>query len=226
MKTLILKNDYNEGPKTIATYLDEMNIHYDIISLHKGESIPDTSEYETLVIMGGHMSANDLHIPYIKDEIELAKIFMEQDKKVLGVCLGAQIMAKALGAKVYKGTQKEIGWYDIVLTPEGIADPLMNRLKFFPDKNIAKVIQWHGETFDLPIGAVRLASSELYANQAFKYVNNAYAFQFHIEVTGRTVIEWLEREKEIDLNKIEKETEEIYDEYLKRAYSFYDEFFM
>lgn len=224
MSVLILKNDYNEGPKTIRNYLDENIIPYKIVSLHLGEKIPD-EDFDYLVIMGGHMSANDIHIPYIKAETELVKKYMNADKPLLGICLGAQIMARALGARVYKGKQKEVGWYDIDITRDGMSDPLMKRLKFYPDLNKAKVIQWHGETFDMPDGAVHLASSELYPNQAFRYGNKAYGIQFHIEVTGTTVTEWLEREKEIDLDIIKKETEIIYGEYIKRAYSFYKGFF-
>ena len=112
--------------------------------------------------MGGPMSVNEDEDPYIKEEEKLVRDFIAKGKKILGVCLGAQIMAKALGAKVYTGPQKEIGWYYIDLTEEGIKDPFMKSLAFYPQvRDFLKkfnVFHWHGETFDIPDGAVRLAS--------------------------------------------------------------------
>lgn len=175
------------------------------------------------------MSVNEDDIfPYIKKEEQLVRDFTAVGKRVLGVCLGAQIMAKALGSKVYKGAQKEIGWYDIDITEEGLMDERIKRLAKHPDtgdigRNI-KVFHWHGETFDIPQGGVRLASSALYPNQAFRHGKNAYAFQFHIEVQKTMVYEWLKNEA-VDFKKLKTETERLYDVYTARAHKFYDVFF-
>lgn len=227
MAVLICKNIHTEGPGTIEDYLIAQKIPYRIIELSRGDVIPETDNFNTLIIMGGPMSVND-DIDYIRREVDLVKDFIANGKKVFGVCLGAQIMAKALGAKIYVGPQKEIGWYDIELTEEGLKDQFMRSLAIHPEVGDLwkrfKVFHWHGETFDIPHGAVRLASSSLYPNQAFRYGNNAYAFQFHIEVSKGMIYDWFKNEP-IDLNKLKEETERFYDIYNARARRFYELFF-
>ena len=128
MSVLILKNITNEGPGTIEDFLAGSRIPYVIVDLIK-EGLPSPGQYDTLIMLGGPMSVNDERdIPYLTHEMRLAEQFMKAGKKVFGVCLGAQLMAKALGAKVYPGPQKEIGWYDIELVGEGIQDHLMGKL--------------------------------------------------------------------------------------------------
>jgi len=227
MAVLILKNIYSEGPGTIERFLIENRLRYRVVDLET-EEIPYKNDFSTLVIMGGPMSVND-DIPYIRREEELVKEFITKGKKILGTCLGAQIMAKALGAKVYTGNKKEIGWYDIELTEDGIKDPVMKTLALHPGpgnfSKMFKVFQWHGETFEIPEGAVRLASSILYPNQAFRYGRNAYAFQFHIEVSKKMVYEWLQNES-VDIAMIMSETEMLSEEYHGRAFNFYKAFFL
>jgi GMP synthase (glutamine-hydrolysing) len=228
MPVLICKNIKTEGPGTIEDYLKERKVRYTIVDLSEGEGIHGTNSYDTLVMMGGPMSVNEDKIyPYIKEEEKLVRDFIADGKKVLGVCLGAQIIAKALGARVYAGPQKEIGWYNIDLTEEGMKDPLMKSLAFHPQvRDLWKkfnVFHWHGETFDIPEGAVRLASSALYPNQAFRLGYKAYAFQFHIEVRKEMILEWLKNEP--DFQQIERETEAFFEEYRGRAENFYKGFF-
>ncbi|MBI5213038.1 MAG: type 1 glutamine amidotransferase [Nitrospirae bacterium] len=228
MSVLICKNIETEGPGTIGNFLESKGISYRIVELSKGEYIPD-ADFDALVMMGGPMSVNeDDTYPYIKKEEKLVRTFIADGKSVLGVCLGAQIMAKALGCRVYKGKEQEIGWHDIELTPDGIKDPLMIKLAAHPHVGDIwkrfKVFHWHGETFDIPEGAVRLAGSELYRNQAFSYGSKAYAFQFHIEVTKEMVYDWL-KDEEIDHQRLKTETEKFYEVYHGRAYNFYNAFF-
>ncbi len=226
MSVLILKNISGEGSGTIEDFFKENRISSVTIELEK-EAIPDAKGFDILVMMGGPMSVND-DIPYIRKEEGLTREFISRGKKVFGVCLGAQIMAKALGAKVYVGPQKEIGWYDIELTEEGTKDPLMRKLAESPGTKqtgkAVKVFQWHGETFDLPVGAVRIAKSELYPNQAFRYGDNAYAFQFHIEVRKEMIYDWL-RDEPVDMGRIRSQTESLYEEYQNRAINFFKAFF-
>lgn len=228
MAVLICKNIETEGPGTIEDYLRLKNIPYKIVELSTGEALPNSDNFNTLIMMGGPMSVNEDEIyPYIKEEEKLVRDFISKRKKILGVCLGAQIMAKALGARVYAGHQKEIGWYDIELTGEGLRDTLIRSLALHPKVGDLwkrfKVFHWHGETFDIPQGAVRLASSGLYQNQAFRYGKDAYAFQFHIEVRKEMILEWLK--DETDFERIEKETNTFFEEYLGRAENFYKGFF-
>lgn len=226
MKVLVLKNVHQEGPGTIEDFLKRRGIIYRVIEL-ESEKIP-VDEYDILVIMGGPMSVNDGDIyPYLKEEESLVSDYIRRQKKTLGICLGAQMIAKALGSKVYRGSIPEIGWYPIELTGDGLKDPLMLKLALHPKgRDIQKrfrVFHWHGETFDIPVGAVRLASSELYPNQAFRYGKEVYAFQFHIEVRKEMIAEWLKDES--DLPRITEETETFYEEYLGRAENFYKRFF-
>jgi GMP synthase (glutamine-hydrolysing) len=228
MSVLILKNVPSEGPGTIEDFLLDSGIPYRIIEMSQ-EDLPPAGTADTLVILGGYMSVNESNIyPYITKEIELVKEFIGQGKKVFGICLGAQIMAKALGARVYAGPEKEIGWYDIELLEDGLKDTLITRLATHPGAGDFwrkfKVFHWHGETFDLPAGAGRIARSVLYPNQAFRYGKNAYAFQFHIEVKKETIFEWMKNEP-VDMEKIRRETDAYYGECYGRALNFYRGFF-
>jgi GMP synthase-like glutamine amidotransferase len=226
MPVLICKNISTEGPGTITDYLKGKRVAYTTVDLARGESIPDTRRFGTLVLMGGPMSAND-DIPYIREEEQLVRDFIAGGKRILGICLGAQIMAKALGAAVYRGPVPEIGWMEIELDEEGVRDPMMKKLiSDMPVDANRKltVFQWHGETFDLPAGGIRLASSDLYPNQAFRIGTGAYGFQFHIEVVPQMIRDWMAVEK-IDINKVNAATGRYYGLYHDRAMAFYDGFF-
>jgi GMP synthase-like glutamine amidotransferase len=228
VSVLILKNVSSEGPGTIEDFLAGQNISYRIADL-TSEDIPPADDFEALVILGGPMSVNEADIyPYISREIELVRAFTGEKKRVLGICLGAQIMAKAFGARVYPGPEKEIGWYDIEMDYSGGIDPLMAGLAHHPETGEylqkIKVFQWHGETFDIPEGGVRLATSRLYPNQAFRYGEKTYAFQFHIEVREETIYEWL-KDEPIDTAHLKRETELFFKQYHERALNFYRGFF-
>lgn len=227
MSVLILKNIEAEGPGTLEDFLCEEGTSYRVIDLEK-EAIPPAQEFDTLIMMGGPMSVNDEDLyPFITREMELVREFIARSKKVFGICLGAQIMAKSLGARVYAGPGKEIGWYDIELTEEGLRDSLMTKMAVHPCAGDFwrkfKVFHWHSETFDIPQGAVRLAKSALYPNQAFRYGKDAYAFQFHIEVEKEMIYEWLKNEP-VDGSELRRVTEALYEDYLGRAMNFYKEF--
>ena len=230
MSVLILKNIASEGPGTLEDFLQERGTYYKIVNCAT-ENISGSKDFDTLVILGGPMSVNEgKRYPYIRRETALVREFVAGGKKIFGICLGAQIMAKTLGAKVNPGPEKEIGWYDIELTDGGTRDRCMKELAVHSKAKAGdfrtkfKVFHWHGETFDIPEGAVRLAKSKLYPNQAFRYGEGAYAFQFHIEVRKEMIYEWL-KEESVDMDHIRKQTEAIYDDYLKRAMNFYRGFF-
>ena len=228
MSVLILKNIGSEGPGTIAGFLEKRGIGYTVVDLTT-EALPSAEPFDTLVMMGGPMSVNESDIyPYIDREADLARDFMRRGRKVFGVCLGAQIMAKALGARVYPGPEKEIGWYDIELAGEATRDRIMAKLAADPRtgemRTKFEVFHWHGETFDIPVGAERLAKSRLYPNQAFRYGKNAYAFQFHIEVTRQMIFDWL-KDEQIEMTELKRQTDAWYPDFQERAESFYEAFF-
>jgi len=225
MNVLIVKNVTSEGPGTIEDHLRIGNIPCTIIDLEQGRSLPAIDEYTHIVIMGGPMAVYEMdRTPYLMDEARFIEQAVMAGKHVLGVCLGAQMLAHVLGSRVYPGGQKEVGWYNVALTEEGMRDGCMAELAVGGGKT-AQVFQWHGDTFDLPAGAVRLASSELYHNQAFRYSDRVYALQFHIEVTPGIVDGWLRNEKGVDFQLVDKRSQEIYEPYRKRAGGFYRRFF-
>ena len=142
-------------------------------------------EASLLVVLGEPISVNQQEAyPFITDEIALIRQRIEQGKAVLGVCLGAQMIAKALGASVYKAEAKELGFKPLQISPVGMSSPIRH-LHTMP------VLHWHGETFDLPDGALLLASTDICPHQAFAYGAHVLAIQFHPEVTTTGLERWL-----------------------------------
>ena len=139
-----------------------------------------------MIVLGGPIGVYETAAyPFLTREIQLVERRLNKGRATLGICLGSQIMARALGARVYQGHTKEIGWGNVQLTNEGRASCLKT---LAGDK--AKVLHWHGDTFDLPDQAALLASTALYPNQAFAYGSRALALQFHAEVDERHLEEW------------------------------------
>ena len=228
MAVLIIKNIITEGPGTIEDFLKKEDFSFKVVELSSGEVPPSLEDFNSLVIMGGPMGVYEIgQYPHLRIESRIIREAINRDMKVLGICLGAQMIAYCLGSDVYKGPKEEIGWQHIELTGDGIKDLFMRKLAIHPSVGDFwrkfKVFHWHGDTFEIPIGAVLLASSELYKNQAFRYKNNVYGFQFHIEVTKKMIKEWFENRPEAD--SIVKETDGIYEEYSGRAMNFYKAFF-
>jgi GMP synthase (glutamine-hydrolysing) len=154
--------------------------------------------YDTIVILGGPMSVYD-NLPYLKKEQELIRNAMKNDIPVLGICLGSQLIAQAAGGHVYKGKKKEIGWYNVYLTPASSNDIFRG----FTDKTI-RIFQWHGDTYDLPANAKILAYSDLYP-QAFR-IGSAVGIQFHFEVDEPLIQTWMkEYSAELIAEKIKPE---------------------
>ncbi|MEM2760408.1 MAG: type 1 glutamine amidotransferase [Nitrososphaerales archaeon] len=148
------------------------------------DSLPKEIEgYNALIILGGPAGVYDDY-EYLRNEEKLIRDAIRKNIATLGICLGSQLIAKAVGGRVYKGPRKEIGWYPVEITDEGRND-IFKGLK----RNIV-VFQWHGDTYDLPRNAVTLATSELYPIQAFR-IGNAIGIQFHLEVSKEMVMDWI-----------------------------------
>jgi GMP synthase (glutamine-hydrolysing) len=170
---------------SIADCLARRAVPFRYIDLPQSDSLPvDLDQSLGLIFMGGPMSAND-PFPYVRRELYLISQALRSGLPMMGVCLGSQLIAKAAGSPVYRNSAKEIGWYPVYPTPEAASDPLTACLA--PSET---VFHWHGETFDLPAGAVWLARSELCAHQAFRLGDRVYGFQFHFEVTAEMIAEW------------------------------------
>lgn len=220
-KTLIIKNIRAEGPGTIEDFLKDNNIPYKIVEMSEGEAVPPVDAFTHVVVMGGPVAVYEMHRhAYLKAEAEYLKEASDKGKRILGVCLGAQLLAHVLGARVYAGGIKEIGWYKVDITPEGMKDPLVASLSLDGGPK-AEIFHWHGDTFDLPQGAVRMASNETYPNQAFRYGSGIYALQFHIEITPEIIKGWFEGAPGVDVKGMVLYSEKIYPGYLKRAMGFY-----
>ena len=176
----VLQHHEGEGLATIADALQQARITSSLVRSFKGEPVPEEiGDAAGLVVMGGPQSSYEQQkFPYLRDEIGLIEDTLKHAKPVLGICLGSQLLAATLGAKVYPGRQKEIGWNRVTLADAAASDPLFAGV---PKSFIG--FHWHGDIFDLPRGAIPLASSALTANQAFRYGTNAYGLLFHMEVT-------------------------------------------
>jgi GMP synthase (glutamine-hydrolysing) len=161
------------------------------IRFHNFERQPDAApsidRYGGLIVLGGPMNVEDQHQrPHLKTELRAIEQALQQGKPVLGICLGAQLLAHVLGAPVRRHEQHEIGWYDVMTTAEGRRDPVLGALG-----ERMPVFQWHSRTYELPAGAVQLARTESCEQQAFRWGTNAYGFQFHLEADAELIERWL-----------------------------------
>ena len=157
------------------------------VGLWKGGQIPEPRSFHLLILMGGPMSVHDEDAySFLLEEKTFVRRWVGEGNPTMGICLGAQLIADCLGARVYKGNHEELGWYEMAVTEEGKNDPFLHAFPLrFP------VFQWHSETFDLPEGAILLATAQDYPHQAFRFRDHTYAFQFHFEVTEEMIYTWL-----------------------------------
>jgi GMP synthase-like glutamine amidotransferase len=188
-KVLVIKNARLEEPGTIGELFSSDGFELQTVFAKK-EKIP-ALDHSVVLVLGAPESAND-ELQYLKDEMGLIREAAQKNIPALGICLGSQLMAKAFGAKVYPGPKKEIGFYHDVKVDTDSKSKLFDGMT-----NPFTVFHWHGDTFDIPQNATRLAYSELY-NQAFKY-GSAVGIQFHFEVNKEIVLSWLEN-TDVDLN--------------------------
>ena len=185
MTIAIFRHTATEGPGTIADFLDERGISYQLIRIDQGEAVPVTaSAYSGLVFMGGPMSVND-NLPWIAHVLALIRDAVQQDIPVLGHCLGGQLMAKALGGVVTRNPVKEIGWGRVTVSDNAQARAWFGELSTFYS------FHWHGETFSLPQGASHILSSAHCVNQAF-VLGKHLAMQCHVEMTDAMIKKWCE----------------------------------
>lgn len=189
MRVLAFRHVPFEGLGLIEDALASRGIEFDYCDAYQpGAAIPPLDLYSGLIFMGGPMSVND-ELPFILDEMRVIERAAARGLPQLGVCLGSQMMARALGGRVYRNSEKEIGWFDIELTAEGARDALLSCLG-----GKQTVFHWHGDTFDLPVGAQLLAYSRRTPHQAYRMGQFAYGLQFHLEVTPPMIVNWCEQD--------------------------------
>jgi GMP synthase (glutamine-hydrolysing) len=184
---LVLQHIACEPPGVYEDVLREHDAALTPVEVDAGDELPAWREFDAIVAMGGPMSANDdAELPWLRAEKEFVAAAVRAGMPFWGVCLGVQLLAASLGARVYAGDEPEVGVLPVDLTDEGRRDPVFSVLP-----PTVPSLQWHGDTFDLPAGALRLAGSDAYPNQAFRF-ENAYGVQFHLEVSREMAREWMD----------------------------------
>src|SRR5215470_7340130 len=226
---LVFQHVPYEGDGHIADYLRERGIGFDVVRLWQAYTVPDLSRYAALIVLGGPMGVYE-DFPSKDDELALIKAAIGTIP-VLGICLGSQLIAHALGARVYPNehdgkSTKEIGYDTVHLTPEGRAHPLFEGFD-----EAVRVLQWHGDAFDLPRGASLLATSPCCRNQAFAY-RNTYGLLFHLELTPAMVEglaevnrAWTHEHFDLDEEKLAREALELASLMKAQTFRLMDNFF-
>ncbi|HKI62361.1 MAG TPA: type 1 glutamine amidotransferase [Mariprofundaceae bacterium] len=187
MRFLLLQHLASEDPGLIAESLRAAHHELKIIELWRQSPESDLSEWDGLIIMGGPASANDTHLPSITSSLDLIRTAIQCNTPMLGICLGAQLMAKAAGGVILKSPIRELGWYPVYPTRQASDDDIFSSI---PSSGL-RVFQWHGETFSLPDSATLLASNPDVPNQAFRLSQRQYGLQFHVEIDPDMVEAWI-----------------------------------
>lgn len=187
-KVLVFQHVAHEILGTLNPLLKEKGFRVRYVNFERTpDAQPTLEKYNGLIVLGGHMGVYEADkYTHIKVEMQLIEQALKKNVPILGICLGAQLLAHVLGADVRKSPEKEIGWYDVHLTEAGSTDALLSHFK-----KKEKVLQMHGDTFDVPKGSTHLAYSEICAGQAFRYGAKAYGLQFHLEVDQAMIQRWL-----------------------------------
>ena len=184
---LIIKHIDIEGPGTLGRFLEKKKREFRIVDLGAKEELPEhLTGIEAVVVLGGPMNVDEeKRNSFLKKENIFIQNVLKEKIPYLGICLGSQLLAKAAGAKVVKSPHKEVGWFQVELTPEGARDPFFHGLP-----REFEVFQWHEDMFQIPKNGTLLAKGTGCPHQAFRVGPNAYGLQFHCEITGINIKEW------------------------------------
>ena len=188
-KAIVLQHTPTEGPERAGVLAVERGWTLDTRHLYRGDPLPaDLDDGDILMVMGGPMGVGDLgdsRFPFLAPEIALLRRLVERGRPVLGICLGSQLLAAAAGARVYPAARREVGWAPVRFL--GVErEPALRGIRAEET-----LLHWHGDTFDLPPGAVHLAATEVCPNQAFHLDNRQFGLQFHCELPGDMVAVWV-----------------------------------
>jgi GMP synthase-like glutamine amidotransferase len=196
-RVLVYQHHPTDGPGFIGQAMLRQGAELDVCRLDQGQAVRDASAHDVLLVMGGKMNVyQEDRFPWLAEETRVIRLAALAGKAVLGICLGGQLLAKALGARVHLGGAREIALAEIALTKAGRDDPLFGGLPSL------EAVVWHDDTFDIPEGAIGLAESAGCANQAFRYGERAYGLQFHPEVTPAMLADWMDGASDLlDENK-------------------------
>lgn len=187
-KILVFQHVPYEPLGTLDPLLKEAGFRIRYVNFGRNPHVrPALDKYAALIVLGGPMNTDQIdHYPNLVTEVDIIREALDQDMSVLGICLGAQLLAKALGGRVHRNAVREIGWYDVELTSNGRTDPVLSTFAARQE-----VFQWHEDGIELPPGTVHLARSPASSVQAFRHGEHAYGFQFHLEVDSSLIERWL-----------------------------------
>ena len=196
---LIIKHVEQEGPGMLGRFFEDAGWQLVTVELGRGESLPDLLDgFAAVVVLGGPMNVYEEETyPFLKKEDVFIKEVLREEIPFLGICLGAQLLAKACDARVTKAARKEVGWYTVDLTKQARQDRFFRRVE-----SPLTVFQWHEDTFEIPDGGVLLGTSALVRNQAFRMGSCAYGLQFHVEVSPAMIETWMKDETSVDKENI------------------------
>ncbi|MBF0484605.1 MAG: type 1 glutamine amidotransferase [Candidatus Omnitrophica bacterium] len=213
---LYIQNEAIEGPERIGEFFDAHGFESKTVILPKGDKLPEElDDIDAVVSLGGPMNVyEEKKYPFLKDEDEFIKRVVKEQIPFLGVCLGAQLLAKACGAEVTKSPKPEIGFFKVALSSSGMEDPLFDGLE-----HNFEVFQWHGDMFHIPAKAKWLAMSKDCPYQALRVGKNAYGLQFHVEVRERNIREWSELYWKSRTDNYKAEVKRMVDEYHKQVHN-------
>jgi GMP synthase (glutamine-hydrolysing) len=207
---IVLQHAASENLGTIEDALTACGVAFEYVRSFEGQPVPSGVDGASgLIVMGGPMGVYETDkFPFLRQEMNLMEAFLKAERPILGVCLGSQLLAAVLGAPVKKGRAKEIGWFPVRLAPASAADALW---KDQPSPIVA--YHWHGDIFDLPKGAVALASSDITPLQSYRFGDRAYGILFHLEVTETHIRKMLDefageiRQEKLSASEILKKSE-------------------
>ncbi len=218
MKYMVIQHIESEGPGSLGSYLLARGHTLETIHLYNGDTLPpDATGYRAVISLGGPMNVyEEEKYPFLKAETDFLRNMVNAGTPVLGICLGAQMIAKAQGAEVCKSPKKEVGWCTIRLTDSGLKDALFQGLP-----SALEVLQWHEDMFHIPDNGLLLAQSADCPHQAFRY-KNAYGLQFHVEITKEMLSDWFSDSPE--LQTILTRFDQVESEFSKCAESIFENF--
>ncbi|MBT8092643.1 MAG: type 1 glutamine amidotransferase [Gammaproteobacteria bacterium] len=187
-KILVFQHVPYEPLGTLDPLLKEAGFRIRYVNFgREPDARPSLEKYEALIVLGGPMNADQIDtFPNLQTEVSILREALDRDMSVLGICLGAQLLAKAMGGFISPNAAPEIGWYDVELTEAGLVDPVLSTFAARQE-----VFQWHEDGISLPPDGVCLAGSPLSPVQAFRYGEHAYGFQFHLEASRSLIERWL-----------------------------------
>jgi GMP synthase-like glutamine amidotransferase len=194
---LFIKHAKTEGPGTLGYFFGETDWKTKTVELWNKETLPRIDDCEAIISLGGPMNVYETKkYPFLNKEEEFLGKALKKNIPILGICLGAQLLAKAAGAKVEKAQIKEIGWYEASLTKEGKIDPMFKNMN-----QDLEVFQWHEDSFVLPKQAVLLATSSTCKNQAIRVGRSAWGLQYHPEMTAEMISCWFGNNEKLEKAK-------------------------